>query len=136
MHDFVRQMIRVRKANAHAFAPLTYGGGAPFSWRNASNTGEPDWGSRNMMQEYYDPAAGPEVAVLINLERNWTTFTLPEGRNWKRVIDTQSHFDLPAFLTESGNDVRKSANANVDNPQGVAATYDVAENAIVVLVAE
>jgi glycogen operon protein len=136
MHDFVRQMIRVRKAYPHAFTPTTYGGAAPFSWRNAGNTGDPDWGSKNLMLHYYDPAAGPELAILINMERNWTTFTLPEGRTWQRLIDTQSYFDLPAFFDESGNDPRTSANASVDNPQGVGANYDVAENTIVILVAE
>ena len=80
MHDFVRKMIQFRRENQHAFAPKDFGAGAPFSWLNASNTGEPDWGSRNLMIHYYDPAAGPELLVAINMQRDPVDFTLPEGR--------------------------------------------------------
>ena len=47
------------------------------------------------MIHYYDPTKGPELAILINGEASDVTFTLPQGRSWKRVIDTQSYFDLP-----------------------------------------
>ena len=56
--DFVRKLVAFRKANGHAFAPAEYGSSAPFSWKSAANTEEPDWNS-------LPPELPPEVLRLF-----------------------------------------------------------------------
>ena len=141
MHDFVSQVTQVRKDHEYAFAPAEYGEGAPFSWRNASNSGDPDWGSRNLMIHYWDPSYGPEIAVLINLERFPVEFTLPEGRTWVRLVDTQKWFDFEDpdnaadYFEQTGADPQVSWNISLGDAALTLseATYGVAENTIVIL---
>lgn len=134
MFDFVRGVIQLRKDNLHAFAPETYGGGAPFSWKSAANTDSPDWSSRHVMVHYYDATAGPELVVLINLERGPVTFTLPNGGGWERLVDTQRWFDTDEFLAEAGADRRTSHNVSIDAPEPIpGGEYAAAASSIVVL---
>jgi isoamylase len=146
MHDFVRQLIAFRKAHLDQLSPKTYGGGAPFAWKTASNTemtGE-DWSSkRHMMVHYYADAThtGPELAILINMEPGTVTFTLPEGRRWGRVIDTQAWFDTPGdegaadgyFAEHPTADPYLSRNISAGDPVEVSGSYGVAASSIVVL---
>jgi len=141
MHDFVRQIIQVRKDHEYAFSPLEYGEGAPFSWKNASNSGDPDWGSRHLMIHYWDDSYGPELAILVNLERGPVDFTLPEGRTWHRLVDTQSWFDFENpddnadFFDQTGADSRASWNASLgaDAVPVEGGLYGTAANSIVIL---
>jgi glycogen operon protein len=121
MHDFVKQVIAFRKSHQYAFAPLEYGQGAPFSWKNAQNNPADGatWGGKNIMMHFYDPTRGPELAILINGEANDVTFTLPQGRSWKRVIDTQSYFDLPETLVMQNKPLRASNNIWLSAPEPV-----------------
>jgi glycogen operon protein len=148
MHDFVRKLTRFRLARTYALSPSEYGGGMPFSWKNAGNGDmQPDqWASqRHIMQHYY---AGPgfedkpELLILINMERGQVDFTLPEGRNWARVLDTQAWFDRPGDIYEEGGyfdenpslDPYLSANIMTDAPQPVEGlSYSVPANTIVIL---
>ena len=110
MHDFVKQLIAFRKSHQYAFAPLEYRQGAPFSWKSAQNTEPPNWGGKSVMMHFYDATKGPELAILINGEPFDTAFTLPQGRTWKRVLDTQSYFDLPETLVLMNKPQRSSNN--------------------------
>jgi len=141
MHDFVRQVTQVRKDHEYAFAPMDWGTGAPFSWRNASNTGDPDWGSRHLMIHYWDSSYGPELLILINLERGPVEFTLPTGRSWVRLVDTQKWFDFedpenPAdYFEQTGADTRVSSNVSLGDaaiPLGDP-TYLTGANSIVII---
>jgi glycogen operon protein len=136
MHDFVKQMISVRKQHAYAFAPMEYDKGAPLAWKNAENTGEPDWNSRHMMIHYYDPSHGPELAVLINMELETKTFKLPEGRKWRVVMDTQANYDSPVYLNGQSLDPRKSANFRLDRTEIAQNSYGALSRTIVILRAE
>jgi glycogen operon protein len=128
MHDFVRQAIRLRREHGYAFAPADWESGAPFAWKDRFNVDKTVWSDRHVMMHYYDPTSGPELLVLINMERDWTEFTLPEGRTWRRLIDTQAHFE------EMGPDPRTSGNATLDDPLALPdATYNVPSSTIVVL---
>jgi hypothetical protein len=131
MHDFVRQLIRYRKANLHAFAPREYG--LAFAWKNAQNGDLMDWGRRHLMQHYYDETAGHQIVVLLNMEVAETVeFRLPEGVAWQRVLDTQSHFDTPGFLDERAATV--SHNITLDAPEPITGgTYGVTPRSVVVL---
>ena len=133
MHDFVRQLTRWRRAMAHAVAPSSYGGGAPFSWKTADNTDAVAWQGKTVMMHYYDASAGPEFAILINMERQATTFTLPAGRTWHRVIDTQAWFDDETFLTGEGIDPKHSHNIDLNAAQQLEQTYEAAGSSIVIV---
>ena len=144
MHDFVRQIIQLRKDHYYAFAPSDWGAGAPFSWRNASNTGDPDWGSRHFVQHYYDDSFGPELLVIVNMERGGVEFTLPEGRTWLRLVDTQLWFDqvdpdsTSDFFDQTGADQRTSWNISLGEAAEpiTGGVYGTAANSIVILQAE
>ncbi len=133
MFDFVRQVIALRKARLGKLSPKAYGQGAPFSWKSASNTEPPDWRTRHLMIHYPDEVGGPPLAILINLERQDLTFTLPPGR-WRRLVDTQRWFDQETFLGESGAPRTESANITLgDDAVTVEGDYLVKDSSIVVL---
>jgi isoamylase len=134
MHDFVRQLTRFRKEHGYALAPEDWGKGAPFAWKSPLNDDNVNWNGKSLMLHYYDKTKGPELAILINLEQGQVDFTLPQGRTWKRLLDTQQYFDLPATLTAQGKPARQSANIELDAPTPVpGATYGVPPRSIVIL---
>jgi isoamylase len=134
MFDFVSQLTRFRKEHGDALAPAEWGKGAPFAWKSPANDDNVNWNGKALMIHYWDATQGPELAILINMEAGQTDFTLPAGRPWKRLLDTQSYFDLPATLTSLGKPQRKSANIELDSPTPVpGAVYGVPGRSIVVL---
>jgi glycogen operon protein len=136
MFDFVRQVIQFRKQHFYAFAPSEYGQAAPLAWKSPQNTDQVNWGSKQLMIHYWDASKGPEIAILINGEGFDVNFSLPQGRAWKRVIDTQAYWDLPATLVQLNKPQRKSANASVEAPEPVTAgDFTVKPRSIVILVA-
>ncbi len=132
MKDFVKQMIRFRKEHAYAFAPLEYGKGAHFAWRNAANSAEPDWESRNLMMHFDDPTAGPELIVCLNGEQSDVEFSLPHGRVWKRLVDTQSYWDLPETLHMLSKPTRLTSNATLETPEAVMTAYTLKPRSMVI----
>jgi isoamylase len=139
MFDFVKKLVQFRHEHAYAFAPSAYGQSAPFAWKNAANADmtASDWGERHVAMHYYDASKGPELLLLINMESAWVPFTLPGGRTWRRVVDTQGYFDSDAYMTSEGAAPRVSHNIDpmrlVEVP---TATYDVPAYSIVILEAE
>ncbi len=141
MHDFVRQVIQVRKDHAYAFAPEEYGGGAPFEWKSANNDSNVAWDSRHLMLHYWDESFGAQIVVLINHEASPVEFQLPEGVNWGRVIDTQRWWDLEDpdapddYFDQTGADEWVSHNASVATPELVTtSTWTVTDRSMVILV--
>jgi glycogen operon protein len=138
MHDFVRDVIRFRKEHTYALAPTEWDGGMPHSWKSPDNAGSPDWSSKQLMLHYYDDSSWnePELAILINMETSDTVeFTLPGGRTWYRVVDTQSWFDTDAyFAAEPTADEFESQNIDVEEPLLIGtATYEVTPRTIVIM---
>ena len=135
MHDFVRKLIRFRKDHAYAFAPASWDSVAPFAWKNPSNQDmQPaDWDGRAIMQHYYDPSFGAELLILINMDAaNEVSFSLPGGRNWVRLVDSQQYFDTEAYAEASG-DTQISRNIALSDPEPVADAYGVQSRSIVIL---
>ncbi|HOX43068.1 MAG TPA: alpha-amylase family glycosyl hydrolase [Myxococcota bacterium] len=136
MRDFVRQLIRFRKQHAYAFAPAAYDQTAPFAWKTAGNQDMAggDWGGRVLMQHYYDPAAGPELLVLLNMDAvNEVSFSLPAGRAWLRRLDTQLYFDTDAYLQAGGLDPERSANLWLEAPETISGAYAAKPRSIVIM---
>ena len=135
MHDFVSKLIAFRLDHLYALSPEDYGAGAPFAWKSADNGDSVDWSGRHVMQHYYDPSAGPEMAILINMELKDVDFALPEGPRWRRIVDTRAAFDSDEYVTGSGHDARTTANFTADGPL-LEDRYSVAPRSIVIAVAE
>jgi len=149
MHDFVRNLARLRRERSYALSPSEYGAGMPFAWKNAGNGDmQPEqWGQQRHVGIHYYAGAGyedkPELLILINLERGQVDFTLPEGRAWARLLDTQSWFDRPGTLTDPVEgwfaehptaDPYFSQNIWLDSPELIeGSTYGVPANTIVIL---
>ncbi len=145
MHDFVRKLIRFRREHAYALSPVDYGAGMPLAWKDAGNADKTDWSNRHLAIHYYDDGnwgGYPELYILINMESSDVTFTLPEGRTWGRVVDTQAYYDTPGNPDESGGwfddnpteNPYASANATLDEPVVVqGGTYTAKANSIVIL---
>ena len=141
MHDFVRQIIQLRKDHEYAFAPTEYGSGMPFSWRSPSN-GDAEWESRQMMIHYYNDGNWdmPELAVLINMGTESKEFTLPTGRNWTRLMDTQAYYDLDGsngelegYFNTSESNPRQSANIWLEGDGTLDSTYTLTSFSIAIL---
>jgi glycogen operon protein len=139
MHDFVKKMIRFRKDHGYALAPLEYGPAgapgtaAPFSWKSPANSDAVDWSSKQLMLHYFDKTKGPEIAILINGETFDVPFTLPQGRMWTRVVDTQSYWDEPSTLTSMNLPGRSSNNVWLDSPTPVSGAYTLKPRSMVIL---
>ncbi|MFT5679105.1 MAG: isoamylase [Myxococcota bacterium] len=146
MHDFVRDIIALRRDRTYALSPSEYGGGMPFSWKDASNNemAGDGWNGRQLAIHYYstDAFPQPELFIIINMERGDVTYTLPEGRTWARLVDTQQYFDTPGTSDESGGyfdenleaDVYTSANVTLDAPEVITGgSYTATSTSIIIL---
>jgi glycogen operon protein len=89
-----------------------------------------------MMVHYYDASVGPELVVLFNMELGEKTFKLPEGRQWKVLVDTQAYFDSPAYIDGNGKDPRKTSNVTLESPAVANGSYRALSRTIVILRAE
>ncbi len=146
MHDFVRDIIALRRDRTYALSPAAYDEGMPFSWKDASNnemSGD-GWSGRQLAIHYYstDAFPQPELFIIINMERSDVTYTLPGGRTWARLVDTQQYFDTPGTSSESGGyfddtpdaDVYTSANITLDDPEVIeGGSYTATSTSIVIL---
>ena len=141
MHDFVRKSIQLRKDHEYAFAPREYGGGMPLAWKTPSNT-DADWGARTLMIHYYNDGnfEEPELAILINMSTDNVEFTLPQGRTWTRLMDTQAYYDLDGtngdqegFFNTTDANPRASANIWLEGDGTLGATYTVQAFSITIL---
>lgn len=130
MHDFVRKVIAYRKRHLAHFAATEYTA-SPWAWRNAANTGDPDWGSRHLAI-HHQKDGQPFILVLINMEPNQVEFALPSG-TWGRVLDTQKWFDGDTFFQQSGAPTDASANIDLDLETTVTNSYGVVPSSIVIL---
>jgi glycogen operon protein len=135
MHDFVRKLIRFRKEHAYALSPASFATRAPHAWKDEGNNtmDGADWGSRHFMLHYYDSAVGPELVILLNMEQGDVTYTLPSGRTWYRIADTQAFFDMEDNFVPT-QDPKASANIELDTPQKLdLPTYTAKQRSIVIL---
>ena len=146
MHDFVRQLIQFRKDHAYALAPAQYNSGMPYAWKNSGNGDmqDGDWSGRSLLIHYYDDGAGdwgPELAILINMAREDVAFSLPGGRTWAVVLDTQEYYDMPGdnnegegwFSQNPDADPYISRNITPAGSAEVDGSYTVKGSSIVIL---
>lgn len=134
MFDFVKEIIRFRKAHAEVLSPKEYTASMLPKWKAADGSGNVNWGGKALMVHYDAPVKGPPLLILINMETGPVDFKLPAGTQWSRLFDTQQYFDTPATITEKGADPMKSLNITLDSPELVnTPSYLVPTRSIVVL---
>ena len=138
MANFVKELLLYRRSRVDAFSPTEYGGGMPFAWKDEGNNDASGttWAGRRLMVHYYDDGDGdygPEIVILLNFDRNDVTYTLPEGRQWGRIVDTQSYYDDEATLASEGLDPRVSANVDRSGAVVVEGAYTAKGSSIVIL---
>ena len=143
MHDFVKDLIQLRKDYSAALAPEGYDD-VEVDWRSpydASSKNSTDWASRNTII-LYKPNDGARVMALVNMESYDISFGLPNG-NWYLAVDTQYWYDTPGNSNESGGwfdnhpeaDAYSSRNIDLDASEQVGGTtHSVKARSIVVLV--
>ena len=134
MHDFVRQLLAIRKAHIDQLSPASYDGGQAFKWMNEGGNEGPDWGSRHVAVWYPTSASGKGLYLILNMEAGHVTFQFPAGTRWNRLVDTQSYFDLASTLGPAGQPLDRSQNATLDAPVALPGTsYDTPGYTMVVL---
>ncbi len=78
----------------------------------------------------------------MNMSNASVEFTLPTGRSWGRLMDTQAYFDQDGsndepdgfFNDNEDLDRRKSANIQLDNPRVIdGASYTLSAFSIVIM---
>ena len=107
-----------------------------MDWRSPSY-GMPDWNGKQLAINYLDKAKGPELSILINMGQGATDFTLPPGRTWRRLVDTQAYFDTAQYLNDQKLPLRASANATLSKGAVIpGSSYGVAARSIVILQAD
>ena len=144
MYNFVQELIRFRSSQKERLNPASHSA-TPPAFKDANNgelSGE-QWGSqRHMMLHHYAEADTGELVILINMEPGPVDFTLPTGRSWHRVVDTQAWFDQPTdssepdgFLSEDRTrDPYRSWNITVDDADLIeSATYTASPFSMVIL---
>ena len=135
MHDFVRKLIQFRKDHAYAFAPKEYGSGMPLAWKTAGNQefSGADWSGKVIMLHYYNDGTReePEIIIMMNMNRDSQNFTLPQGRDWQMVMDTQAYYDTESYLAGT-DDANVSWNIGMETD--ISGTYNVQGSSIVIAV--
>ena len=143
MHDFVRQSIQMRKDREYAFAPTEYGGGMPFDWKSPSNGNDRLECSsvHDSLLRRWQLGTRKEIAILVNMETFSTDYTLPQGRSWTRIMDTQSYYDMDGTNGESQGYFNAAEDANprvseniwLEGDGTMGSTYTVQPFSIVIL---
>ncbi len=144
MYNFVQELIRFRSSQKERLNPPSHSATPPaFKDANNGELSGAQWGSqRHMMLHHYAEADTGELVILINMEAGPVDFTLPTGRSWHRVVDTQAWFDQPTdgsepdgFLSEDQTrDPYRSWNITVDDAALIEnATYTASPFSMVIL---
>jgi isoamylase len=134
MHDFVRQLIALRKTYAYALAPADWTGGAPLSWEDNIAGSPANWNSRHLAVHYPPNSFGREIDILLNFESAALDFTLPSG-TWVRRVDTQTYYDEDTYFTQNSSlNPSQSANISLTATTPIPGTdYMVQPQSIVIL---
>ncbi len=89
MHDFVRDMIALRKQYKAFLSPTEYDS-TGLEWHGPDGVStDAAWDGRAIAQYYPARDNTPALFIMINLYENQRTFWLPGGGDWNILVDTQ-----------------------------------------------
>ncbi len=134
MHDFVKELIALRKQYGYALAPGGWSSGVPISWEGTTAGQSPNWNGQQLAVHYPPNSQGPELDILINLSPTAADFTLPQG-SWVALLDTQDYYDEDSFFQQNESlNPNQSDNIWLSSPTAVpGGDYNVMPQSIVVL---
>lgn len=143
MHDFVRNVIKVRKKFRKHLAPMTYDEAGKVQWWGSDDSGgssEAFWNSRSLAMYHEAKEDTPALFIILNMDGSDKSFTLPASEKpWQVLIDTQRYYDSPDYLNapENAADSQKSYNVVLDGSRVINdGKYSAKERSIVVLTNE
>ncbi len=135
MHDFVRDMIKLRKTYKEFLSPSEYGAPSPKWWwaDGCGDTVNGCWDSKAVAIYYEATETTPKpLYIMINLEGDGDrTFYLPDGE-WTILADTQKWYDNTEYLAGEGIDKKQTHNIWLDGSNTTSGTYAVKSRSIVI----
>ena len=121
MHDFVRDMIKIRKQYKEFLSPAEYV--SSLVWWGANGHSETFWQEKSLGMYYKGSEKTPSLFVLINMEAyEDREFSLPEEGDWKILMDTQSHYEK-----------QEQRNTWLDGSKKTSSAYSVKPRSVVIL---
>ena len=97
MMDFVSKMTRFRLSHAYALAPTEWGDHMPLGWKDATNSGDPNWGANLELARAQIAFARGEYAVARkHLDAAKPGFSVPNAEAYQVRAVTLLDADLRA----------------------------------------
>ena len=132
MHDFVRDLIKIRKQYKEFLALNEYNTPVQWWWPDGCGNVESGCWDGKAVGMYY-PATEKTKAlyVMINMENDDRVFHLPEG-SWSILLDTQRYYDSDEYLKGEGIDDSTTNNIWLNGNNSASGTYGVKGHSIVI----
>ncbi len=132
MHDFVREVIKIRKQYKEFLAPSEYTGSVQWWWPDGCENVEVGcWESKSVGMYYPATDKTKALYVMINMEYGDKTFHLPEGE-WTILLDTQRYYDSDEYLKGEGINANTTNNVWLSGSNKTSGTYGVKDHSIVI----
>ena len=117
MHDYVRDLIKLRKQYQSHLSPTEYN--YSFQWMNPVGVADSAtvWNGKSIGMYYPQTGNTPSLFVLFNMEPETDReFLLPEQGEWHVLLDTQAYFEQ-----DNGKNIWFDGSRKVSNSYGVKA---------------
>ena len=94
MHDFVRDMIALRKQYKAFLAPSEYVTTDALQWLGPEGVSTSSvWSGRAIAQYYPTKGDTKSLLIMINMDDSSRKFNFPEAGEWNILVDTQVYFE-------------------------------------------
>ncbi len=145
MHDFVRELIKLRKQYKEFLAPMEYGT-TNVQWWWPDGCGDIEngcWDGKAVGMYYPATEKTKTLYVMINMESDREQyknagdgiaekiFHLPDGE-WTILLDTQKYFDTDSYINSINGDLNTTHNIWLDGSNVISGTYGVKARSIVI----
>jgi len=134
MHDFVRDLIKIRKKYKNFLAPSEYGQTSVQWWFPYGTRVDDAWNNKAIGMYYKNDDVGEnELFIMVNMESSDRNFVLPDG-DWTIILDTQLYYDYDGeggYLASAGNK-KTTNNIWLDGSNSTSGDYGVKSRTIVV----
>lgn len=132
MHDYVRDIIKIRKQFKEFLSPAEYRPPTSWWWPNGRDDSS-GWNQKSVALNYEATETTPALFIMINMEAyDKLDYTLPEGE-WKILADTQKYWDYDYLIDNPDIDPKRCQNTWLDGSRTVSSTYSIEPRSIVIL---
>ncbi len=123
MHDFVRDMIALRKQYQVFLSPSEFLTANDLQWHGPDGVSSGEaWNGRAIAQYYPAKENTSSLFIMINMYEDSRKFYFPEEGDWNILVDTQAYFES----NENGNNIWAAGERKTSG------TYDVPGRTIVI----